>query len=58
MTTMTRFRTFVQECKRVLTVTKKPSSDEFKSLLKVTGLGLLLIGFIGFVIHMIKQMLL
>ncbi len=46
---------FLIECKRVLTVTKKPDSDEFQGIVKVSGLGILLIGLIGFLISMISQ---
>jgi protein transport protein SEC61 subunit gamma-like protein len=40
-----------------LKVTKKPSRDEYKITLKVSGLGILLIGFIGFIIYMIGMMI-
>ncbi len=43
----------LMEYKRVLKITKKPSSMEFKSIAKVTAIGILLIGLIGFAIHMI-----
>ena len=46
-----KFRRFTKECVRVLKVTKKPSSIEFKTIVKVSGLGMLLIGFIGFIIQ-------
>ena len=45
---------FINECKRVLRVTRKPKWEEFKTLMKITGLGMLAIGFIGFVFTMIK----
>lgn len=48
---------FGRECLRVLKVTKKPSSEEFKIIVKVSGLGILVIGLIGFVIQMAKQLL-
>ncbi len=37
---------------RVLKITKKPSSEEFQAIVKVSGLGILLIGAIGFVIFL------
>ncbi|MFA5142369.1 MAG: protein translocase SEC61 complex subunit gamma [Candidatus Woesearchaeota archaeon] len=46
---------FLVECKRVLIVTKKPTSEEFKAIVKVSGIGILVIGFMGFLIHMIAQ---
>ena len=48
---------FVKECARVLRVTKKPTGEEFKTIVKVSGLGILIIGLIGFVIQMVKQLL-
>ncbi|MEK6874672.1 MAG: protein translocase SEC61 complex subunit gamma [Nanoarchaeota archaeon] len=50
------FKQFIIACKRVLTVTKKPTTDEFKIIIKVSGLGILLIGAIGFIIHLFKQL--
>jgi len=41
-----------REWMRVLRVTKKPDSEEFKTIVKVSALGMLIIGAIGFVIHM------
>jgi len=51
------FKNFVRECVRVLKVTKKPSKEEYKTIVKVTGLGMLAIGFIGFIILVIKQLI-
>ncbi len=52
-----RFKTFIKECIRVFKVTKKPSMDEFKAIIKVTSIGIAIIGFIGFVIQMLWQMI-
>ena len=52
-----RFKSFINECIRVLRVTRKPSKEEFRTIVKVSGLGMILIGLIGFVITMIKQLL-
>jgi protein transport protein SEC61 subunit gamma-like protein len=51
-----KFKSFVIECKRIFRVTKKPSNIEFKTIVKASGLGMILMGLIGFVIHMIKQL--
>ena len=50
------FKQFIIECQRVLRVTKKPSNEEFKTIVKISGLGLLLIGAVGFTIHLFKQL--
>lgn len=40
---------------RILRVAKKPNMYEFKTILKITGLGIILIGLIGFGIRMIAS---
>ncbi len=52
-----RIKAYFAECGRVLRVTKKPTGEEFKAIVKVSGIGMLLIGSLGFVIHMIKVLL-
>lgn len=56
-TTITRLKTFAKECKRVLKVTKKPDSTEFQNTVKVTGLGMLAIGLVAFIIVLFKELL-
>ena len=48
---------FLKECRRVLKVTRKPDSHEFKTIVKVSGLGMAIIGVIGFLLSMGKQLL-
>ena len=48
----------LKETARVMRITKKPSKDEFLNLMKVTGIGIAVIGLIGFIIFMAKQLLL
>ncbi|MBI4738393.1 protein translocase SEC61 complex subunit gamma [Candidatus Woesearchaeota archaeon] len=52
-----RLKSFVLECKRVFIVTKKPTKEEFKTIVKVSGLGMILIGLVGFLIILIKQLI-
>ncbi len=47
-----KFSSFLIECRRVWQVTKKPTKEELKVIVKVTGIGILIIGLIGFVINM------
>ncbi len=51
-----RFKSFINECIRVLKVTKKPDAQEFKTVVKVSGFGILLIGLIGFLVQTIKTL--
>jgi len=53
----TKFKSWLKECYRVLRITKKPGTEEFKTIVKVSGMGMGAIGLIGFVISMIKQLL-
>jgi protein transport protein SEC61 subunit gamma-like protein len=41
---------FVLQCRRVWSLLRKPTSEEFKSIAKVSALGILAIGAIGFLI--------
>jgi len=43
------------EYRRVLSITKKPDMDEYKAIVKASGLGLIVIGMLGFIITMIVQ---
>ena len=48
---------FIKLCQRVLHVSKKPGRDEFFNVAKITGIGVLIIGAIGFVISIAAQLL-
>ena len=52
-----KFKSFVIQCKRVLKITKKPSKDEFKMIVKVSGIGSLIIGALGFIIYLLWTLL-
>ena len=57
MTVLGRIREFIGESKRVLKVTKKPTRDEFRTIVKVSGIGILLIGLLGFLVQIAKTIL-
>jgi len=57
MGAMDKLKEFTTECIRVLRITKRPNKEEFLTIVKVSGFGILLIGFIGFVLHMLNQLL-
>ncbi|HDD71601.1 MAG TPA: protein translocase SEC61 complex subunit gamma [Candidatus Aenigmarchaeota archaeon] len=50
-------KNFIKNCVRVLKVTRKPSKEEYFASVKITGLGITLIGLIGFVIFLIFHFL-
>lgn len=58
MELLLRLREFTLECKRVLRVTKKPTGEELRTTVKVSGIGILLIGLIGFLMQLIQSLLL
>jgi protein transport protein SEC61 subunit gamma-like protein len=51
-----RLKRFVKETYRVLKILKKPNREEYIGLVKITGLGIAIIGAIGFIIFLVKQL--
>jgi len=51
-----KFKSFLVECRRVWQVTKKPTKEELKVIVKITVIGILVIGALGFVINMLWQL--
>lgn len=50
---VTKIKSFFVECVRVVRVTKKPTMDTFKTTVKVSAMGIALIGAIGFLLGLI-----
>ena len=50
VTAFTRIKSFSIQSKRVWLVLRKPSMDEFMAIAKVSAIGLLVIGALGFLI--------
>ncbi len=44
---------FVQSSQRIFNVSRKPDWKEYQAMAKVTGLGVLIIGIIGYIIKLI-----
>lgn len=42
--------------RRVIAVSRKPDKEEFISSIKITGLGILLIGIVGFIIYLMYNL--
>jgi len=51
--TFSKLKSFGLQCKRVFQVTKKPTKEELQIIVKVSGIGIALIGGIGFLIHLV-----
>lgn len=41
---------FIESTRRILIVSKKPAGKEYSEMAKITGLGIILIGVIGFLV--------
>ena len=48
---------FIVQCKRVWHVLRKPTGEEFKTIAKVSAIGLVLIGLVGFIVAVIMQLI-
>jgi protein transport protein SEC61 subunit gamma and related proteins len=47
----------LKEWRRVYKITKKPNREEFTAVVKVTGLGIVIVGMIGFAIFMLVELI-
>ncbi len=47
----------IEAYKRVLTVSRKPDKEEFETSAKICGMGIALIGIIGFVIFVLFRLI-
>ncbi|MBI4174356.1 MAG: protein translocase SEC61 complex subunit gamma [Candidatus Aenigmarchaeota archaeon] len=50
-------RSLIERMRRILMVASKPDKSEYRQTVKITGLGMVLIGLIGFVIFIIVQLI-
>lgn len=53
----TKIKSFLLQSKRVWHILKKPTAEEFKAIAKVSALGILAIGAIGFIISDLIKLL-
>ncbi|MCK5149878.1 protein translocase SEC61 complex subunit gamma [Candidatus Pacearchaeota archaeon] len=51
----TTIKSFVVKCKRVWLSLKKPSKKEFETIAKVSAIGIVLLGIIGFLVSIIMN---
>ncbi len=54
---LAKLKSFITECKRVLRITKKPDNQEFMNIVKVSSLGIIIIGVLGYLIGFAIQLL-
>jgi protein transport protein SEC61 subunit gamma-like protein len=48
---------FFQNCKRLLQVARKPEREEYLRISKITGIGIMLIGGLGFLIMLVSTLI-
>lgn len=48
---------FIKQCQRVLKVSRKPDREEYINVSKVTAVGILIIGAIGFIITIVGMLI-
>ena len=53
MNVVKKITDFMESARRIFTVSKKPSWKEYSMLIKVTGIGILLIALIGYVMYLL-----
>jgi len=52
-----QLKNFLAKCKRVWLVLKKPSRREYTTIAKVSAIGVLILGAIGFFVSILMKML-
>ena len=52
---MGKVKYFIGKCKRVWHILKKPTKKEFEQVAKISAIGILILGLIGFIISMIMK---
>ncbi|MEK6823564.1 MAG: protein translocase SEC61 complex subunit gamma [Nanoarchaeota archaeon] len=52
---MESIKSFFNKCKRVWYTLKKPTKDEFEKVAKISAIGILILGLIGFIIALVMK---
>jgi len=55
---MKRLKSFYLKCKRVWRVLKKPTKQEFEQVAKISAIGIVILGFLGFLISLMMKLFL
>ena len=56
MAMLTKTKSFLVKCRRVWHTLKKPSRQEFEQITKVSAIGIVILGLIGFLISIVMKM--
>ena len=57
MKLLTPTKSFALKCRRVWQILKKPSKQEFEQISKVSAIGIVILGVLGFIISIIMKYL-
>ena len=53
----TRLTSFYQQCPTVFKLTRKPTNEEYRTIVKVCAIGMAVLGALGFIISVINQLI-
>jgi len=53
---MSKLSNFISSSRRILSISKKPTNKEFWMMAKIIGLGIILIGVVGYLIKLIVSL--
>ncbi len=54
---MSKISEFIRSSKRIFLISKKPSSKEYWTMAKIVGLGMVIIGVIGYLIRLLMNVI-
>jgi protein transport protein SEC61 subunit gamma and related proteins len=54
---MSKLSNFIKSSKRIFLISKKPSSKEYWTMAKIVGIGMIVIGVIGYLIRLMMNVI-
>ena len=52
-----KIKNFFESAKRIILISKKPSKKEYWTMAKIVGIGMIVIGVIGFIVRIIMNII-
>lgn len=52
-----KIKEFFESAKRIILIAKKPGKKEYLAMAKVVGLGMIIIGIIGFIVRLLMNLI-
>lgn len=53
---ISKIKDFLIQCKRTLKIARKPKKEELKKTARICGIGIIIVGIIGFVFYLISTL--